>query len=75
MGPIRRLISLSIPPCSTCVHYAAPLWGQEQQCRCPGYLDYLERKECRTYRSADCTLVRGTRHCTYERRKDEDERP
>lgn len=67
MNPIRKFKALHTPPCSECIHRCGKsIFGLTEKCSCPMYLDYYERKSATRYRSADASLVRGTRWCKFE---------
>lgn len=72
LHPIRYLRRIRTPLCSTCRHYARPIIGEYGKCYSRKYLDHVERVSGLIYRSADNTLVRGTRFCTYEKKEDAD---
>lgn len=68
-SPIRHIRKLLTPPCSTCKRCASSYFDASQYCYSKKYLDYVERVSGMRYRNSDCSNVRGTRFCTYERRE------
>lgn len=73
--PIRHVRRLLTPPCSECARYGLKLTGLAEYtpvCQCDSYLLRMEKLTCRKYNNAQCSLVRGTRFCKFERKEDDE---
>lgn len=66
--PIRSVRMRLIPPCARCAHRSFDFG--HVHCRCPAYIEHIDKTECVFIRYGDAIDVRGGNYCRFSPRED-----